>query len=89
MSRQKMKAKLVRIGNSKGVRIPHALVRQYGLGDVVELEPQKGQIVIRPAQRPREGWSDTFRRLVENERAARSQDRRRIPTEGAEGEWIW
>ena len=83
-----MKAKLVRIGNSKGVRIPHALVGQYGFGEVVELDPQKGQLAIRAAQKPREGWAESFRRGV-GEAGGVAQEKRRIATEGAEDEWIW
>lgn len=83
-----MKVKLVRIGNSKGVRIPHTLVRQYGFGDVVELDPQKGQLVIRPAQKPREGWAESFRRAA-GETDGAMQERRMVATEGAEDEWIW
>lgn len=56
-----MLAQLVSIGNSKGVRIPAALLRQYGLSDTVELLPGKDVIVIRPVKaKPREGWDQAF-----------------------------
>jgi antitoxin MazE len=54
-----MKAKIVRIGNSRGVRIPKALLEQANLGDEVELEAKDNAIVIRPARRPREGWAES------------------------------
>lgn len=53
-----MKARLVRIGNSRGVRLPKPLILQAGLADEVELRVQDRAIVIESANRPRAGWSD-------------------------------
>lgn len=55
-----MKARIVRIGNSQGVRIPKLLLEQSGLGPDVDLELENGTIVIRAASRPRQGWEDAF-----------------------------
>ena len=56
-----MHAHLVSIGNSKGIRIPSALLRQYNMQDEVEICPGKDEIIIRPITRtPREGWDDAF-----------------------------
>ena len=33
-----MKAKLIRIGNSKGIRIPKPILEQTGISDEVEME---------------------------------------------------
>ena len=61
-----MLAQLVSIGNSKGVRIPAALLRQYGLSDTVELLPGKDEITIRPVRgKPREGWDQAFSAMHE------------------------
>jgi antitoxin MazE len=66
-----VKARLVPIGNSRGVRLPKALIAQCDLGEVVELEVADGCIVIRPAPAPpRDGWDDAF-----GEMAARGDDR--------------
>jgi uncharacterized protein (DUF433 family)/antitoxin component of MazEF toxin-antitoxin module len=43
-------AKIVRIGNSRGVRIPHALLEQAGLENEVELSVQGNRLVIQPAR---------------------------------------
>lgn len=61
-----MKARIVRIGNSQGVRIPKPLLEQSGLGTEIELEAQAGQIVIRAADRPRQGWEEAFRAMAAN-----------------------
>jgi len=56
-----MHAHLVSIGNSKGIRIPAALLRQYNILDEVEICPGKDEIIIRPVtRRPREGWDNAF-----------------------------
>jgi antitoxin component of MazEF toxin-antitoxin module len=49
-----MEAKVVRIGNSQGVRIPKAALLQTRLsaGQRVRLEVVEDTIVIRPAARP-------------------------------------
>ncbi len=60
-----MKARIVRIGNSQGIRIPKPLLEQTGLGTEVELEVQGEQIIIRPADRPRQGWEAAFRTMAE------------------------
>jgi antitoxin MazE len=60
-----MKARIVRIGNSQGIRIPKPLLEQSGLRDEVEIEVQDGQLIIRPAERPRQGWEAAFQRMAE------------------------
>lgn len=63
-----MLAHLVSIGNSKGIRIPATLLRQYGIQDEVELLPGKDEIVIRPVSRkPREGWDKAFALMGERQ----------------------
>ena len=56
-----MRAELVRIGNSRGIRIPKPLIEQCKLGKVVELRVENDCIVISPERRPREGWDEAFR----------------------------
>jgi antitoxin MazE len=60
-----MKTRIVAIGNSKGVRIPKSLLEQTGLCGDVEIRAEGDVIVIRPAKKPREGWSEAFRRMAE------------------------
>jgi antitoxin MazE len=61
-----MHAHLISIGNSKGIRIPSALLRQYNMQDEVEICPGKDEIIIRPVTRsPREGWDRAFAAMHE------------------------
>lgn len=53
-----MKTRLVQIGNSRGVRLPKALIAQARLGEEVELEIRGGALVISPSTSPRHGWSE-------------------------------
>ncbi|MBM3313641.1 AbrB/MazE/SpoVT family DNA-binding domain-containing protein [candidate division WOR-3 bacterium] len=60
-----MKATLVRIGNSRGIRIPKPLIEQCELQNEVELEVRGRDLVIHPLRTAREGWDEAFRRMAE------------------------
>ncbi len=82
-----VKARVVRIGNSRGIRIPKVWVQQLGLGEEVELAVQGDRLVVRPARRPREGWQEAFRTM-----AAYRDDRlldAPLPTKWDKKEWRW
>ncbi len=52
-----MKTRIVRIGNSQGVRLPRPLLETAGLGEAVTLRATPGRIVIEAARAPRAGWA--------------------------------
>jgi antitoxin MazE len=56
-----MKVNLVRIGNSRGIRIPKPVIDQCQLGDTVDLRVEGKRVVIVPLKRPREGWAEAFK----------------------------
>jgi antitoxin MazE len=58
MPRAAIKARIVAIGNSQGVRIPKPLLEQAGLAGEVELHAEDGRIVIAAVRQPRSGWAD-------------------------------
>jgi antitoxin MazE len=62
-----IKSKIVRIGNSQGVRIPHFLLQQLRLNNEVEMTVQDDQLVIRAARKPRQGWESKFGRSLQPE----------------------
>jgi antitoxin MazE len=45
-----MKTKLIRIGNSQGVRIPKPLIEESGLTDEIEMILRDNEIVLRSAE---------------------------------------
>ncbi len=82
-----MKARLVQIGNSRGIRLPKPLIEEAGLSDEVELRVREGSIVILPARSPRSGWAEAARALRE-----RGEDPLLdppTPTRFDEKEWEW
>jgi antitoxin MazE len=56
-----MRTELIRIGNSRGIRIPKPLIEQCGFGETVEVRVESDCLVISPERRPRQGWDDAFR----------------------------
>ena len=64
-----MRARIVKIGNSQGVRIPKPLIEETGLDGEVEISVRNNSLVISPVRQPREGWSEAFEAM-----AARGDD---------------
>ena len=84
-----IKTRIIKIGNSQGIRIPKLLLEQTKLGEEVELELQQDQIVVRPARYARHRWEEAFKAL-----AAQSDDELLdgdvlISTVWDEEEWEW
>jgi antitoxin MazE len=64
-------AEIVRIGNSRGVRIPKTIREQMGLTGKVSMVISGGALVIRPERKPREGWDEAFARAARHDREER------------------
>ena len=81
-----MKTRIVRIGNSQGVRIPKPLLEQAGLPEEVDVAAENGRIVITPATRPRATWAEAAA-------SARTRDETQLDaptsTRFDETEWTW
>lgn len=82
-----VKARIVRVGNSQGLRIPKLMLEQAQLGTEVELELRHNTIVIRPARKARVGWAQQFRTM------SRTGDDQLLdpvlPTVWDRKEWTW
>ena len=61
-----MEVSVIKIGNSKGIRLSKTLLDKYNIQDTVELILEKGQIIIKPLSRPRKGWEKAFKKMSEN-----------------------
>ncbi|MFC1461197.1 AbrB/MazE/SpoVT family DNA-binding domain-containing protein, partial [Verrucomicrobiota bacterium] len=59
-----MKATIVRIGNSRGIRIPKPVFEQCGFEDEVEMEVHNHELVIRSSRQPREDWAEAFQAMA-------------------------
>ena len=62
-----IKVKVVRIGNSRGIRIPKVILDQYHINDEVELETKEDYVIIKPSHVAREGWEKEFLKMHENQ----------------------
>jgi len=82
-----MKTRLVRIGNSRGVRLPKAIIAQAGLTEEVELGVRDGAVVIARATSARSGWADAARQM--NQRGEDLLLDPPVPTRFDEKEWEW
>lgn len=59
-----MKTRIVRIGNSQGIRIAKHLLEQTGLREEVEIEAEGNHLVIRPLASPRARWKKAFQAMA-------------------------
>ncbi len=84
-----MKTRIVRIGNSQGIRIPKPLLEQTGLSGDVEISAEDGALVIRRAAKPREGWDAAFKAMRERGDDALLDGDVPSPSRWDEEEWEW
>jgi antitoxin MazE len=57
-----MKLNIITIGNSKGIRIPSAVLKQCNITRELELEVKSNKIILKPVKnQPRNGWNDAFK----------------------------
>jgi antitoxin MazE len=62
-----MKAQIIQIGNSQGIRIPKSLLEDSRITGNVELELHPDGILIRNSQQARSGWDEQFKLMAESE----------------------
>jgi antitoxin MazE len=60
-----MEISVVKIGNSKGIRLSKTLLERYNIKDSVELIMEKGYIILKPKEEVRKGWGEAFREMHE------------------------
>lgn len=84
-----MKTKIVRIGNSQGIRIPKSVLHQCHLDGPVEIDVQRNQLVVRSASRPRSGWDEAFRSMHQAGDDQLLDRERSSPSRWDQDEWQW
>jgi antitoxin MazE len=82
-----MKTRLIRIGNSRGVRLPKIIIEQAGLTDEVELGVRDGAVIVARPTSTRSGWAAAASQM-------RQRDEDRLldtptSTRFDEKEWEW
>jgi antitoxin MazE len=62
-----LEAKLIKIGNSQGIRLPKKIISKYGLGNLVLLEETEAGILIHAPKSGKLSWEDTYKAMADAE----------------------
>jgi len=81
--------RLVKIGNSQGIRIPKLLLEQVGLSGEVQIEIETNRLILRSAAGRRQGWDEQFQRMAEQGDDQLLDGEPLILTQWEEKEWEW
>lgn len=86
-----MKTRVIKIGNSRGIRIPKSIIEQSGLNDEVELEVRNDQIIIKSISiTKRENWDILFKKMAQNkDDILLDSDTLTEQTIWDKDEWVW
>ena len=58
-----MELAVIRIGNSKGIRLSKTILDRYNIKEKVELVFEEEGIVLKPVRLPRQGWEDKLKEM--------------------------
>ncbi|MFQ5425003.1 MAG: AbrB/MazE/SpoVT family DNA-binding domain-containing protein [Phycisphaerae bacterium] len=84
-----MRTRIVKIGNSRGVRLPKAVLEASGIDREVELIAEPDCVVIRSARVAREGWEEQFRQMARSGDDRLPDGHTSHPTRWDEQGWKW
>ncbi len=84
-----VRAKIIPIGNSQGIRLSKVLLKQSGLEQDVEIEVARNRLVIQPIPTPREGWDEAFQAMAREGHDQPLDQDLTGHTSWDEDEWEW
>jgi antitoxin MazE len=84
-----METKLIKIGNSFGVRIPKALIQQYDLSNDIEIDPTVEGILIKSKKKARAGWQEQLTAAIDNGHAPDEELLEGFTDGNTDKEWQW
>ena len=61
-----MEVAVIKIGNSRGIRLSKTMLEKYSIKDTVDLILEEDQIVLKPLSTPRKGWEESFKEMSKN-----------------------
>lgn len=61
-----METAIIKIGNSKGLRLSKTILKKYNISDRVELILETDQIIVKPIASPRKNWAEKFKDMNKN-----------------------
>ena len=78
-----MRTSLRKVGNSRGIIIPAALLAACEMSDEVDIRLEGKNLVIAPAKAPRANWFDGYKPKTDSEPLAA------LPVDEGSEEWVW
>lgn len=84
-----MKATIIKVGNSRGIRIPKPVFEQCGFEDEVEMEVRDKALVIRSPHQAREGWSEAFKSMSGQGDDKLPSELEELGSSWDDAEWEW
>ena len=84
-----MKTRIVRIGNSRGIRIPKPLLEQTGLHGEVEIRVADNTLIVQSPRKPRTGWAASFQMMAQRGDDVLIDDTGSSLSAWDENEWEW
>ena len=84
-----MVTKIVPIGNSRGIRIPKAMLEHCGFDEEVDLQAKNGTLILRPLSVPRTGWAVAFKSMAETRDDHLVHEESSTATQFDAEEWQW
>ena len=84
-----METKLVKIGNSFGIRIPKSLIQQYHLSTAIVIDPTADGILIKPKKKSRAGWEEQFAAAIKEGHQPDGELLEGFTDDFTEQEWQW
>jgi len=58
-----MEASIIKIGNSRGLRLSKSILEKYNINERVEIILEKGRIILKPIESPRKNWETAFKKM--------------------------
>ena len=58
-----METAIIKIGNSKGLRLSKTILEKYNIKEKVEIILEIGQIILKPIEVPRKNWEFAFKKM--------------------------
>jgi len=84
-----VKTRIIKIGNSKGIRIPKPILEQLDFTEEVELEVLSDRLVVRSVHQPRRQWEQYFKAMADAGDDQLLDDEPFLLTDWEESEWEW
>ena len=84
-----MKASIIKIGNSHGIRIPKPIIAQCGFEDEVEFSVQNNALIIKSLKSSRKDWDAAFKKMATEGDDQLLDPEIPSPTDWDESEWEW